>query len=244
MKTTNASAARSELVLLQSNEPEALNHHGGAFGFGPGGKLYWGVGDNGSGPKSQDLTNIHGKILRLNPDGTTPSDNPALGAGAIPAIYAYGLRNPFRLAFTPNGDLLVADVGAASFEEVNLVTAGGNYGWSSAEGVCASCSSINPIYTYPRGTGAAITSVLVYDGATLGPAYLDKLFIADLVQGWIKVLTCSPEFTSCDNPQDFDPEAGTTLVLAQGPGGGLYQLTYQPGELVRIAPAGSTSAAV
>ncbi len=86
--------------------------------------------------------------------------------------------------------------------------------------------------------------MLVYDGATLGPAYLDKLFIADLVRGWIKVLTCTPKFTSCGNPQDFDPEAGTTLVLAQGPGGGLYQLTYQPGELVRIAPAGSTSAAV
>jgi len=240
--TVVGNAAGSELVLLQSAESAALNHQGGALRFGPDGKLYWGVGDNGSGLNSQDLTNLHGKILRLNPDGSTPSDNPALGAGALPQIYAYGLRNPFRLTFTPNGGLLVADVGAASWEELNLVSAGGNYGWPGTEGVCNSCSSINPIYTYPRGSGAAITSVLVYDGATFGPGYLDKVFIADLVQGWIKVLTCTPEFASCGDPQDFDPQAGTTVVLAQGPDGNVYQLTYQPGALVRIAPAGSSAA--
>lgn len=237
--TVVGNTAGAELVLLQSDEPSAVNHHGGALGFGQDGKLYWGVGDNGFGANSQDLTNIHGKILRLNPDGTVPSDNPELGPGALPHIYAYGLRNPFRLNFTPDGGLLVADVGAASFEEVNLVTAGGNYGWPAAEGVCVSCTSVKPIYTYPRGSGAAITSVLFYDGGALGPNYQNKLFIADLVQGWIKVLTCTPEFTACGDPQDFDPNAGTTLVLAQGPDGSLYQLTYQPGQLVSIAPAGS-----
>ena len=239
--TVVGNTAGSELVLLQSTESAAFNHQGGALGFGPDGKLYWGLGDNGSGSNSQNLTNLHGKIIRINPDGTTPSDNPDLGAGALPQIYAYGLRNPFRLTFTPGGGLLVADVGAASFEEVNLVTAGGDYGWPDAEGVCNTCSSINPIYTYPRGSGAAITSVLVYDGDTFGPAYLNKVFIADLVQGWIKVLTCTPEFTSCGDPQDFDPDAGSTLLLLQGPDGNVYQLTYQPGSLVRIAPAGTAS---
>ncbi len=241
--TVVGNAAGSELVLLQSTESAALNHQGGALGFGSDGKLYWGLGDNGSGANSQNLTNLHGKILRINPDGSTPSDNPALGASALSQIYAYGLRNPFRLTFTPNDRLLVADVGAASFEEVNVVTAGGNFGWPGAEGVCNSCSSINPIYTYPRGAGAAITSVLAYDGATFGPGYLDKVFIADLVQGWIKVLTCTPEYTSCGDPEDFDTQAGTTVVLAQGPDDNVYQLTYQPGTLVRIAPAGSSPAA-
>lgn len=239
--TVVGNTAGSELVLLQSTESAAFNHQGGALGFGPDGKLYWGLGDNGSGPNSQNLTNLHGKIIRINPDGTTPSDNPDLGNGALPQIYAYGLRNPFRLTFTPAGGLLVADVGAASFEEVNLVTAGGDYGWPGAEGVCNTCSSINPIYTYPRGSGAAITSVLVYDGDTFGPDYLNKVFIADLVQGWIKVLTCTPEFTSCGDPQDFDPDAGSTVLLLQGPDGNVYQLTYQPGSLVRIAPAGTAS---
>lgn len=242
--TVDGNAAGSELVLLQSTEPAALNHQGGALGFGSDGKLYWGLGDNGSGANSQNLTNLHGKILRINPDGSTPSDNPALGASALSQIYAYGLRNPFRLTFTPDDRLLVADVGAASFEEVNVVTAGGNYGWPGAEGVCSSCSSINPVYTYPRGGGAAITSVLAYDGATFGPGYLDKVFIADLVQGWIKVLTCTPDYTSCGDPEDFDTQAGSTVVLAQGPDDNVYQLTYQPGTLVRIAPAGSSPVAV
>ncbi|MCG7578740.1 PQQ-dependent sugar dehydrogenase [Mycolicibacterium sp. OfavD-34-C] len=239
--TMVGNTAGTEVVLLQSGQSSAVNHHGGALGFGPDGTLYWGVGDNGNGANSQDLTNIHGKILRLNPDGSIPADNPAI-PGALPQIYAYGLRNPFRLTFTPDGKLLVADVGAASFEELNLITAGGDYGWPGAEGVCDDCDSINPIYTYPRGGGAAITSVLVYDGDTFGPDYVGKVFIADLVQGWIRVLTCTPEFTSCGDAQTFDPDAGSTVVLAQGPDGNVYQLLYQPGSLVRIAPAGEAEA--
>ena len=239
--TVIGNTAGTEVVLLRSDQSSAVNHHGGALGFGPDGTLYWGVGDNGNGNNSQNLTNIHGKILRINTDGTTPADNPVI-PGALPEIYAYGLRNPFRLTFTPDGKLLVADVGAASFEELNLVTAGGDYGWPGAEGICNSCDSINPIYTYPRGGGAAITSVLVYDGDTFGPDYVGKVFIADLVKGWIQVLSCTPEFTSCGDAQTFDPAAGATVVLARGPDGNVYQLLYQPGSLVRIAPAGDPDA--
>ena len=84
--------------------------------------------------------------------------------------------------------------------------------------------------------------MLVYDGDTFGPDYVGKVFIADLVQGWIRVLTCTPEFTSCGDAQTFDPDAGSTVVLAQGPDGNVYQLLYQPGSLVRIAPAGEAEA--
>ena len=83
--------------------------------------------------------------------------------------------------------------------------------------------------------------MLAYGGA-LFPQYQNKVFIADEVQGWIKLLTCNPTYTSCSAPpQDFDLQAGSTVVLAQGPGtdGGIYQLTYSPGTLVRISPAGS-----
>lgn len=227
----------SELVLVRSDQLSAVNHHGGALGFGPDGKLYWGVGDNAGPGNAQNLTNIHGKILRINPDGSVPADNPDLGVGALPQIYAYGLRNPFRLTFAPTGQLLVADVGAAAWEELNLVTAGGNYGWPGAEGVCTSnCGSvIDPIYTYPRGSGAAITSVLVYNGSTFGPDFRGKVFIADTVQGWIRVLTCSPDFSSCTDPREFDPDGGATLVLREGPDGNIYQLLYS-GSLVQISP--------
>ncbi len=223
----SGNTATFDQVLLQSTMTSAVNHHGGALDFGPDDKLYWGVGDNAVGGNAQDLTdNIHGKILRLNTDGSVPTDNPLIN-GSRSAIYAYGLRNPFRLTFTPTGELLVADVGNAAFEEVNKVVAGGNYGWPSSEGVCtSSCAGkTDPIFSYARGGGAAITSVAVHQG---------KVFIADIVQSWIRVLTCTPQYTSCGNVQDFDADAGGTVVLAEGPDGALYQLIYQPGELVRL----------
>ena len=219
--------AAFDQILVESNQSAAVNHHGGALDFGPDGKLYWGVGDNAAGSNAQDLTdNIHGKILRLNTDGSVPGDNPLI-LGARSAIYAYGLRNPFRLTFTPTGELLVADVGNAAYEEVNKVVAGGNYGWPSSEGVCTSncAGKTDPIFTYARDGGAAITSVAVHQG---------KVFIADLVKGWINVLTCTPAYTACTDVQTFDPDAGATVVLSEGPDGALYQLLYQPGALVRI----------
>lgn len=79
---------------------------GGDLQFGPDGMLYWGIGDNTNGANAQDLSNIHGKILRLNPtNGNAPQDNPFINTvNAEPRIWAYGLRNPFRLEFTATGD--------------------------------------------------------------------------------------------------------------------------------------------
>ena len=90
----------------------------------------------------------------------------------------------------------------------------------------SSCAGkIDPIFTYARDGGAAITSVTVHQG---------KVFIADLVKGWINVLTCTPAYTACTDVQTFDPDAGATVVLSEGPDGALYQLLYNPGSLVRI----------
>jgi glucose/arabinose dehydrogenase len=101
-----------------------------------------------------------------------PLDNPSFNVmGARREIYAYGFRNPYRFAAASGDKLLVADVGEVSFEEVNLLMRGANYGWPQQEGLCNGCASVNPIYAYPHGAGAAITSVLVYTGSEFGPSY-------------------------------------------------------------------------
>jgi len=226
--------------LFRSVDEEANNHQGGELLFGPDGKLYWGIGDNTVGANAQDLTNIHGKILRLNPlDGSAPQDNPFVNTpGAVPQIWAYGLRNPFRIEFTPDGRLLAGDVGQNAVEELDLITKGGNYGWPGAEGFCASCTSINPIYTYDHSTGnAAITSVLLYAGDAFGPSYQNTVFIADYIRGWIKVLTFNSTYTTLLGVATFDNTAGSTVKLAEGPDGSIYQLTIFPGELSVLTPA-------
>lgn len=237
----NTAAPASEFLLFATTETVSTSHRGGGLAFGPDGKLYWAKGDDLTAANAQDLTNIHGKILRINSDGSVPSDNPGLGPGANPLIWAYGFRNPFRMSFTEDGKLLVADVGQSLFEELNLVTKGGNYGWPGSEGPCTSncAGQTDPIYVYGHGgSGAAITAGVYYTGDQLGAGYKNKVFIADEVQGWMKVITCSADFTTCGNPQTFDSLAGTTVMMAQGPDDNLYQLVYITGSLVRIGPAG------
>lgn len=124
-------------------------------------------------------------------------------------------------------------------EELDLITKGGNYGWPNAEGTCASCTSINPIYTYDHSTGnAAITSVLLYTGDAFGPSFQNTVFIADYIRGWIKVLSFNSTYSTLLGVTSFDNTAGSTVKLAQGIDGTIYQLTIFPGELSILSPAG------
>jgi glucose/arabinose dehydrogenase len=237
-----------ETELLKSTELGNNFHHGGELEFDPQGQyLYWAVGDNTDSPNAQDLTNIHGKILRLNRDGSAPADNPFVDyPNAVEQIYAYGFRNPFRFTFAPDGTLLVGDVGEADWEELNVVTPGANYGWPNAEGACSGCAYVNPIYAYrhsdtPAHAGS-ITSVVVYTGTALPTDYQDKVFIADYSVGWIKELTFDSNFSSLISERTLDNEAGATVKMAQGPDGNLYQLKIYPGELSVIGPSGGNRA--
>ncbi|MGE2692880.1 PQQ-dependent sugar dehydrogenase [Mycolicibacterium pulveris] len=236
--------------LLRSTELGNNFHHGGELQFDPAGEhLYWAVGDNTESANAQDLTNIHGKILRLNRDGSAPEDNPFVGhPGAVEQIYAIGLRNPFRFTFTPDGQLLVGDVGESNWEELNIVTAGANYGWPAAEGYCTGndCAYVDPIYAYrhstPPANAGSITSVVVYTGSTFPEEYQNKVFIADYSVGWIKELTFDSEFTSLISERMFDNQAGTTVKLDQGPDGNIYQLNIYPGTLFVLRPSGGNRA--
>jgi YVTN family beta-propeller protein len=240
--------AGSERMFMEGPQPAGNLHHAGELTFGPDGKLYWAMGDNTINTNSQDLSNIYGKILRLNPvDGSAPADNPFFNTpGAVKQIYAYGFRNPFRFAFAPTGQLLVGDVGEGTWEELNLVTAGANYGWPTSEGPCTGCAFVNPIYAWqhtPPGSGASIQSVFVSNAQTFGGTYQGKVLVADGTQGWIKELTFDPEFESLISERMFDDQASNTVKLLQGPDGAIYHLTIFPnGQITRIAPAGGNRA--
>ena len=147
--------AASERILLSIDHPQA-NHNAGMIAFGPDGYLYISVGDGGGandtndghvqGGNGQDITqNLLGSILRISVDETEeygiPSDNPFVGSDGFDEIYAFGLRNPYRFSFDPEGHLIAADAGQDLYEEIDLIEKGGNYGWNIKEG--AHCFDAN-----------------------------------------------------------------------------------------------------
>ena len=235
----------SEVQLINLNPlTAATNHNGGGLHFGNDGKLYIAVGENANGANSQSLTNLLGKILRINSDGTIPTDNPFYNSttGDNRAIWAIGLRNPFTFAFEPEtGRLLINDVGASTFEEVNEGLAGANYGWPATEGPTTNPAFQTPIYFYGRDEGIAITGGVFYSPTTntFGPQYSRDYFFADLGSGFIRRLegnnvnTFSPFATGLNLPVDLDvTDSGSLLYLQRGGGAN----TGSIGIISRAAP--------
>jgi glucose/arabinose dehydrogenase len=225
--------------LFTTQSPSQLLHVGGSIRFGPDGKLYFAVGDNGTGERSQLLDNPHGKILRINKDGTVPPDNPFFGQpGKLGSIWAYGFRNPWRFQFdSATGELYGGDVGDFTWEELNHIVKGGNYGWPVKEGVCtADCAGyIDPIHTYNHnGQSAAVTGGPIYRGTMFPAEYQGNLFFGDYATGFIKraVLDGSGHVVSV---HDFDTQAGSVVDMKVAPDGSLYYITYYPGALYRVA---------
>jgi len=234
----DVAVANSEFVVVDlDNLSSATNHNGGAIHFGSDGKLYVGVGENANGANSQSLSNRLGKILRINSDGTIPSDNPASfpgitgsTSGANRAIWAVGLRNPFTFAFQPGTTrLFINDVGQSTWEEINDGIARSNYGWPSAEGPASppNPNFRDPIFYYGHGssstTGCAIVGGAFYNPAVLQfpRSFVGKYFFADLCSGWIRVLN-----PSNNTATDFASGIGSPVDLHVGPDGALYYLTH------------------
>ena len=237
--TANASltgtVAGSELVLYQDPQDANAEHHGGAVNFGNDGKIYFTTGEHFIAGDAQLLSSPRGKIHRINPDGTIPTDNPFYdGSGPnVDSIWALGLRNPYRAYYdAPTGRLFIGDVGGNDYttatEEVNLGAAGANYGWPDSEGPCATpCKS--PLYSYPHnGRDAAVTGGFVYHGTQFPSAYQGSYFFADYTQNWIRRLTldAAGNLTGVYNfePADgsVDGPYGDIVYLTEGPDGALY----------------------
>ncbi|MEY2420426.1 MAG: hypothetical protein QOI95_493 [Acidimicrobiaceae bacterium] len=196
----------SESVLLDLPAVDNTNHNGGGIHFGPDGKLYIAVGENGHSERAQELTNPFGKLLRINSDGSIPADNPFNDGGGAnyDAIWAFGLRNPFTFGFQPGtGRLFANDVGQDTWEEVDDVFKGANFGWPGREGPCVQGSTTNcgpppfgianPVFAYTHSEGCAITGGAFYNPQPSAtepfPAnYNGAYFLGDLCGGWLRTL--------------------------------------------------------
>ena len=236
--TGSTASLSSEFVVWQgaatSNHPD---HHGGGLMFGADGKLYISTGDNGDPTSSQSLASDHGKLLRVNPDGAIPMDNPFFdGAGPnIDAIWARGLRNPFRIALdAPTGRTYIGDVGSNNYEEVNVAVRGANYGWPNSEGTTTAAGIINPIFAYPHnGRDTSITGGSVYRGSQFPATYQGVYFYGDYAQNSIRYLaldstgrvTSNVNFDPTDGALDSE-SVGDPVIFKVGPDGSLYYADF------------------
>jgi glucose/arabinose dehydrogenase len=249
----------SEVPILDLENLGATNHNGGAIHFGIDGKLYVAVGENAVSSNSQTLNNRLGKLLRINADGTIPTDNPfySTAIGANRAIWALGLRNPFTFSVQPgSGRIFINDVGQSTWEEINDGVAGANYGWPATEGPTTDPRFNGPLFAYDRrNTGeCAITGGAFYNPLTQQfPAeYAGTYFYADFCGRWIRRLdpitaTVSDFATDISAPVDLQvDDDGSLLYLARG-GGAVYRVTFAgttPGNLVvtqLTGPSGASS---
>lgn len=234
----------SEVVILDLNNLSgASNHNGGGLHFGLDGKLYISAGENANSANSQTLANLLGKMLRLNSDGTIPTNNPFYNTatGVNRAIWAMGLRNPFTFAVQPGtGRIFINDVGQVTWEEINEAVAGANYGWPNCEGFCSptNASYRDPLFRYAHGgdtsTGYAITGGAFYNPATLQfpSTNTGVYFFADYVNGWIRKLdpaksnSVSVFATGISSPVDLKVGAdGRLYYLARG-SSAVYAISY------------------
>ncbi len=237
-------------LLLEGDDERKLGgvvpagHQGGAIHFGKDGKLYIAIGDQTAGAPAQALDTFQGKLLRINPDGTLPSDGPFYkqAKGKYRAIWALGLRNPFTFAVQPEtGRMLINDVGEARWEEINEGIPGANYGWPAVEGPSTEPRFRPPIHAYPAASIAGGAFCPRDESSRFPAEYRGLYFFADFVKGWIKTLDpVRPERVST-----FATGLARPVDLRFSPGGGLHVLVrnawvkdanFHPetGSLVRI----------
>lgn len=247
----------SRRIVLVIEHPNG-NHNGGKLAFGPDGYLYIGTGDGGAANdperNSLDLTNLLGKILRIDPAAaggapyTIPPDNPFVDVpGAHPEIWSYGLRNPWRFSFDPaTGDLWIGDVGQGAWEEIDLARAGDgagrgvNYGWSAYEGTHRFNDDQSPdgvtmpVHEYSHDIGGcAVTGGVVSRGASI-PTLAGWYLFADYCSGQLWALR-----TLASGPAEVVElltGLGNITAIVAAPDGTVYLLDHADSRILRLDP--------
>jgi uncharacterized repeat protein (TIGR01451 family) len=268
-------------VILVDNMPSVSGvHNAGDLQFGRDGFLYITIGDGGNRPCSRDETVLCAKVLRITSDGGIPPTNPFQGAGTArcnvtgrtdPGMrcqetFAWGLRNPYRIAFDPNDAgtrFFINDVGASTWEEIDLGQSGADYGWDVREGPCVRDSTTNcgpppagmtnPIYWYqhntvfPTGTTNACNSIVggAFVPSGIWPAeYDDTYLFSDFTCG--AIFRLEPDGAGGFIRTEFDTGLGFEgpVAMTFGPHGGtqaLYYVAFNGGEVHRIAFTGGVA---
>ena len=229
----------SETILLDLDTLIAVNHGGGHLDFGPDGKLYIATGENERPYLAQNLDSYLGKILRINPDGSTPIDNPFPGPNKRRNVYAYGLRNPFTFEFQPGtGRLFIDDVGDTTWEEINDGSIpGSNFGWPQHEGHTTDTTTVDPLYVYHHGSGdslgCAITGGTFFNPDTTNypPQYINRYYFTDYCGNWINSISLDTNYTFSHMATNI---ANYSVCIKTGPDGNLYFLSRNNEALYKV----------
>lgn len=197
-----------EPTTILDGLPSASVHDGGRLAFGPDGMLYAAVGDAGDQGSAQDLDSLGGKILRMTPDGDVPADNPFDGS----LVYSFGHRNVQGLAWADDGTLFATEFGQDTWDELNVITPGANYGWPEVEGAAGDERFVDPVQQWSPS-----------EASPSGMTHLDgTLFIANL-RG--QVLRAVPVSDPSASTEHYAGEHGRLRDVLPGPDGGLWFVT-------------------
>jgi glucose/arabinose dehydrogenase len=245
----NVADPDSEQVILNIEQPYE-NHNGGMLAFGPDGYLYIGMGDGGAGGdplgNGQNLGALLGKMLRIDVSTepySIPEDNPFVdNADAMPEIWSYGWRNPWRFSFDrETGDFYIADVGQGEIEEVNFQpadsTGGENYGWNVYEGSQPyegggddAEAYVFPFTEYDHSQGCSVTGGYVYRGTAV-PELVGRYFFADYCSGVIWTAQRDGEEWMIE---EFASWGAQISSFGEDVNGELYVLTFDQGQIYKI----------
>ncbi|MCC6736461.1 MAG: PQQ-dependent sugar dehydrogenase [Bauldia sp.] len=240
-------------VTLMSLEDRRANHNGGWLAFGPDGYLYISNGDGGGGGDpdraGQNTGSLFGKLLRIDVDAGSPygipPTNPFASGGGAAEVFAYGIRNAWRIDF--DGDLIfIADVGQGAWEEITVIgvdDAGANLGWNVLEGNhcynadrCDDRGMVRPFYEYSHDEGCSVTGGYVYRGAAM-PWLAGQYFFADYCEGWVRSFAYNGgSFTTdvIDWSRQIG-DRGNILSFGEDAAGELY-ITTSAGRVWKIVP--------
>ena len=219
-------------------------HDGGRIKFGPDGMLYVTTGDAGRSENSQDRNSLGGKILRIEPDGSIPPDNPFPDN----PVYSYGHRNVEGLAWDEEGQLYASEFGASTWDEINRIRAGKNYGWPEVEGRGGEDQGyVDPITVWPTSEASPSGAEIMVEGAI--PQWEGDLFVAALRGERLWHLELNDRDEVVDREKLLDGEVGRVRDVTQAPDGSLWVSTSnrdtygspvsdQDDLILRLAPAG------